>query len=216
MKRIAVFYHTRLSGGEPHIDADHAMGIMSEQMLELQRSGLEDAADKILIGVNGGDCDFLAASLLAPEKAELVQHPSHFRGELPTMFIMQKWCKENPDWYVFYHHTKGAIHKGEPLYDLWRRRMQDYGVTNWVRAISDMEAGIDSVGCHWLTPESYPGAVKAPFWGGNFWWCKSAFLNTLPPLRQTAECREQFYDAESWIGWGPRRPSVKDYYPGWP
>jgi hypothetical protein len=216
VKQIAVYYHTRLSGGDPHIDPDHAMGIMAEQMAELRRSGLEEAASRIVVGVNGGDCDFAAAAMMAPGKAELVQHPDHFRGELPTMFLMQKWAKENPDWYVMYHHTKGAIHKNEPLYDVWRHRMQDAVVTNWRRAIKDMDAGIESVGAHWLTPEGWPALVTAPFWGGNFWWAKASFLNTLPQLRQTAMSRAEFYDAESWIGWGPRRPIVKDYCPGWP
>ena len=153
---------------------------------------------------------------MAPERATVVQYPDHFRGELPTLFELQRWAKENQDWYVFYHHTKGAIHKGEPLYDAWRRRMQDIGVNHWRRAVSDLDSGIESVGGHWLTPEQFPGLVKAPFWGGNFWWAKASFLNTLPQLRQTAENRAQFYDAESWIGWGPRRPKIKDYYPGWP
>jgi hypothetical protein len=132
------------------------------------------------------------------------------------MFIMQKWCKENPDWYVMYHHTKGAIHKGEPAYDVWRRRMQTACVTKWKEAIADMDSGIDSVGAHWLTPEGWPDRVKSPFWGGNFWWAKASFLNTLLQLRQTATTRAEFYEAESWIGLGPRRPVVKDYCPGWP
>ncbi len=216
MSKIAVFYHTRLSGGSPHIDFDHASNIMAEQMSELIASGLAESADKLLIGVNGGDGDFVAASCMAPPNAEMVQHDGRFRGELPTMYIMQSWCRQNPDAYVFYHHTKGAIHKGEPMYDLWRQRMQDCGVTNWRRAVKDLDDGYDSVGCHWLTPEQFGPSVKAPFWGGNFWWAKAQFLNTLPQLRQTAENREQFYDAESWIGWGPRRPKVRDHYPGWP
>ncbi len=216
MNPIAVFYHTRLSGGDPHIYFDHASNIMAEQMHDLVTSGLADAADKILIGVNGGIGDFVAASCMAPPKAEVLQHPDIFRGELPTMYIMQQWCKTNPEAYVFYHHTKGAIHKNEPMYDLWRRRMQDCGVINWKRAVKDLDEGIESVGCHWLTPEQFGASVKAPFWGGNFWWAKAKFLNTLPQLRQTATTRAEFYDAESWIGWGPRRPIVKDYYPGWP
>jgi hypothetical protein len=216
MRKLSVWYHTRLSGGQPHIDADHAMGIMAEQMNALIESGLSKAADKLFIGVNGGSADYAAACMLAPESAELVQHPDHFRGELPTMFIMQQWCRGNPDAYVMYHHTKGAIHKGEPMYDLWRRRMENIVVWNWRQCVADLEQGTEAVGGHWLTPERFGPSVRAPFFGGNFWWAKAEFLNTLPQLRQTAENREQFYDAESWIGWGPRRPVVKDYYPGWP
>jgi hypothetical protein len=216
MREIAVFYHTRLSGGDPHIDFDHASNIMAEQMQELIATGLAEAASKLLIGVNGGMHDFCAAACMAPPNAEMVAHPNHFRGELPTMFIMQQWCRSNPSAYVMYHHTKGAIHKGEILYDAWRKRMMNCCTSNWRQCIKDLDEGYESIGCHWLTPEQFGPAVKAPFWGGNFWWAKASFLNTLPQLRQTADTREQFYDAESWIGWGPRRPLVKDYYPGWP
>lgn len=216
MKPISVFYHTRLSGGDPHIDFDHAFGIMKEQMDALKASGLEDAADEIYVGVNGGEFDQMAAAELAPKKAKLLLHPATYRGELPTLFYLQQWLPAHLSWHVFYHHTKGAIHKGEPAYDAWRRRMQAVGVENWSRAVANLEGGYESVGAHWLTPQQWPHLVNFPFWGGNFWWATAAFLSTLPPMPQTANTREEFYLAESWIGRGPRPPRVIDYNPGWP
>lgn len=216
MKPLAVFYHCRLSGGDPHIDFDHAFGIMTEQMAALKKSGLEAQASHIMVGVNGGEFDTIAASTLAPSKAQLISWPEHFRGELPTLNHLQKWLPGHEDWYVLYHHCKGAIHKGEVAYDIWRRRMQSATVDNWHQAVSDMDQGIESVGAHWLTPEQFPHLVSSPFWGGNFWWAKAKFLMTLPPMPETANSRPEFYLAESWIGRGPRRPTVRDYYPGWP
>lgn len=216
MKPLAVFYHTRLSGGDPPIDFDHAFGIMEEQMGALKRSGLEDAADSIYIGVNGGEFDFIAAGELAPKKAVLIRHPDHFRGELPTLNYLQKWLPGHEDWYVLYHHCKGAIHKGEGAYHAWRRRMQSATVDNWQRAVEAMDNGSESVGAHWLTPEQWPSLVGSPFWGGNFWWAKASFLLTLPTIPETATTRAEFYIAESWIGSGPHRPIVTDYHPGWP
>ena len=185
-------------------------------MSALKNSGLQRAASHIMVGVNGGDFDAIAAAQLMPPEANLIQWPAHFRGELPTLNHLQKWLPDHPDWYVLYHHCKGAIHKGELAYDVWRRRMQAATVDTWTRAISDMDNGIDSVGAHWLTPEVYPSMVTSPFWGGNFWWATSNFLSTLPPMPETATTRAEFYLAESWIGRGPRRPIIKDYCPGWP
>lgn len=216
MSKIAVFYHCRLSMGQPHIDFGHASAIMAEQMLALKNSGLADAADYMLVGVNGGGADACAAASMAPEKAEVVEYPRTTRGEHPTLHRLQKWLGDHPDWYVMYHHCKGAIHKGEPQYDNWRRRMEKVCVHEWRRAVKDLDSGVDSVGAHWLTPEQFPSLVKSPFWGGNFWWAKASFLATLPPMPETAHTRPEFYFAESWIGLGPRRPSVRDYCPGWP
>lgn len=216
MKPIAIFHHSRLSGGEPHIDLGHAVGIFEEQMIDFAISGLMEAARFVYFGVNGGPSDHAAASSMAPEKAIVIEHPIGARGELPTLWDMQQWLPAHQDWYVYYSHLKGAIHKGEPMYDLWRQRMQHACVTKWEQCVSDLEKGADAVGIHWLTPEQFGPAVKAPFFGGNFWWAKASFLLTLPPIKKTAITRADFYDAESWIGWGPRRPKIVDYYPGWP
>jgi hypothetical protein len=216
MKPIAVFYHCRLSGGDPFIHVDHAAQIMNEQMTALEFSGLADAAQEIYIGVNGGHQDATLAKLLATPKATVIEHPGHYRGEHPTLNYLVNWLQNHRDWYVLYHHTKGAIHKGEIAYDVWRRRMQDVVVLNWRRSVQDLDNGMDSVGAHWLTPEQFGHLVKSPFWGGNFWWAKAEFLLTLPPMPVTANSRPEFYYAESWIGLGPRRPKVKDYIPGWP
>lgn len=213
---IAIFHHSRLSGGDPHIDLDHAVGIFEEQMRDFRDSGLMDEASHVHFGVNGGPSDYMAACMMAPEKAKVVEHPLHFRGENPTMLAMQKWAASNQDCYIYYSHLKGAIHKGEPLYAVWRRRMQDACVVNWRRCVDDLNKGADAVGCHWLTPEQFGPAVAAPFFGGNFYWCTANFMATLPLLPETSVTRADMYACESVIGWGPRRPRIVDYWPGWP
>lgn len=214
--KIAIFYHTRLSGGEPHIDFDHASGIMAEQMDALEKSGLMDATSHMLIGVNGGMADAAAAAMLSPDKATLTAFPEEYRGELPTLYLLRLWAIENPGWAVFYHHTKGAIHLWEPFYANWRRCMERVCVWNWQRCIDDLQRGADSVGAHWLTKERFPGQISTPFWGGNFWWATSDYLATLPEMPRTAVHRTDFYQAETWISTGPRLPRVSTYADHWP
>lgn len=210
--KIGVFYHCRLMGGDPPIDMEHATNIMVEQMLALKIHFLDDAASFILCGINGDGMEMLEE--VAPKKA-IIQNYVDGRGELPTLNLLAEWCKQNPDAIVLYHHTKGAIHKGETMYDDWRTCMERHLVFNWKNCVEELKT-VESVGCHWMSPEKYPQYVKAPFWGGNFWWARASFINTLPPLRKNAENRQQFYDAESWIGWGPRRPTIIDHHPAWP
>lgn len=217
MKPIAIFYHCRLSGGDPPINIDHAISIMSEQMLALKSSGLLDAAEEFYVGVNGGASDAMCAKMIAPEKAVVMEYPAHSKGEQPTLHFMRKWAMNHPDWYVLYQHIKGALHPGNITWQAWRRCMQNVVVNHWQTCVGDLDSGCDTVGAHYMTPEKYgQHLVSVPYWGGNFWWAKSNFIQTLPPIADTAKERLNFYDAEAWIGRGTRRAVAKDYAPHWP
>lgn len=222
MKPIAIFYHCRMSGGDPVIHAPHATGIMLEQMDALVDYGLFNAAQEMIVGVCGGDADYQIARTLVPQKSTLspsvIKHAdsNESQGEVPTLRVMMEWIKSHPDWYVFYHHIKGATHPEGGHYVHWRHRMCHHLVKEWSKCVADLDASCDAVGCHWMTPEQFPGAVGTPIFGGNFWWAKSDFLATLPDIKTEGQLRGGFYEAEAWIGRGPRRPVVKDYHPGWP
>lgn len=214
-RKIALFHHARLSGGDPPIDFSWASSIFAEQIIALRDSGLTDAASEIYIGVNGGEQDAFAAQSMAPEKAQVIQHPDDARGELPTLNLMWNWARKHPGWLVYYCHTKGATHHGDQLYANWRRCMERACVHNWQRCVKDLEAGAEAVGCHWLTDQKYSN-VGPPFFGGNFYWATADFLMTLPEIPRTARDRGMFYEAEVWLAKGPRLPRIRDYAPHWP
>lgn len=211
MKPIAIFYHCILSGGEPAVATDHMIAIIGEQMRALKESGLEEAAQVIVIGVNGGPHDSLLLLDIAPGKSQ-VEYNETGTAELPTMKRMQDWCREHPGWLVLYHHTKGAIHPVGSAYHRWRQCMERVVIWNWRKCVADLMTGMESVGAHWLQPEVMPFIGPWAYWGGNFWWATSDFINTLPPIDITLGR----YEAEVWIGRGPRRPRVKDYAPHFP
>ncbi len=212
MKPIAVFYHMRLMGGDPPINFDHCSTILAEQTFALNKSGLQKSATFLESGLNGEGLE-AAQSLVS---GNILHHPEG-RGEHPTLNRVREFAHAHPGWYLFYHHTKGAIHTGNEMMAGWRRCMEYHLVWQWRTCMEALDAGADSVGCHYMTPEKY-GAhlVGVPYWGGNFWWARTDFLKSLPPMMPNAIERSDFYKAETWIGEGPRRPRVVDYHPVWP
>jgi hypothetical protein len=209
---IAIFYHCILSSKERPIDPDYALSLIEVQMHALQQSGLADAASSIFVGVNGSDSDALAVACLCPPKATIICHGQGAITEIPTMTALRKWAIEHPGFYLFYHHTKGVSTPNQA--DGWRRRMEHHNVWRWRDCVLALDKGHDACGCHWLTPEQNPECIKTPMFGGTFWWAKTEYIATLPPLPEPIW--QLRYEAESWIGRGPRRPKVKDFSPGWP
>jgi hypothetical protein len=213
---IAIFYHCILSGGCIPIETDFACAIMAGQMKALDASGLLDESDELHIGVNGDEGDRDMARLFVPcPHAQYVVHGKGATTEIPTLAYLRSWLPSHPDWLVLYHHIKGVTHPGDVHSAQWRSGMEQAVVWGWRNCVRDLEHGFDSCGAHWLTPEQFPTLVdRCPFWGGTFWWATARFLLTLPPLPPATWANR--FEAESWIGRGPRRPRVKDYRPGWP
>ncbi len=212
MKPICIIYHCLLTSKERQIDFDYAIGLIEAQMAALKESELAEAASAIYVGVNGSEADALSVSLLCPEKAIIVCHGPGATTEIPTMNLLRSWLACHPDWYVFYHHTKGISTPNQA--DGWRRRMEQHNVWGWRNCVGALDSGHDACGCHWLTPEQNPGSIHTPMFGGTFWWATTQYLSTLPPLPDPVWANR--YEAESWIGRGPRRPNVRDWCPGWP
>jgi hypothetical protein len=214
MSQIAIFWHTIFSGGSRPIDTSYAAGIMADQMESLRKSGLLAATDEMIIGVNGGLEDAEIARLFAPSKARIVPHGIGSTTEIPTMNLLRQWLPGHEQWKVLYGHLKGVTHPWLPSDMAWRQRMEQACIWNWRNCVRELENGVDACGCHWLSPEKYPGQVASPFFGGTIWWSRVSHLLTLPPLPPPTW--ENRYEAERWIGRGRVRPRVKDFYPGWP
>ena len=211
MKPLAIFYHCVISGGERAIDPDYAINMMSHQMSALKESGLMAAASEFIVGVNGSEADAIAAACLCDDKATVVHHGKDSMTEIPTFQMMHEWAKQHPGWYVLYHHTKGVSSRAA---DGWRNRMEESVIWGWEDCVRWLDAGYDCCGCHWLTPAQFPGSVATPFFGGAFYWAKSDYLTTLPPLPEPTWANR--YESEVWIGKSPRVPKIKDVRPGWP
>ena len=214
--KLAIWYHSIFSGGTIPVDTGYACEIMAEQMRALKVSGLLDEADEFHIGINGDAGDRDIARMLCPcHVAQFIIHGAGATTEIPTLNHLRKWLPGHEDWYVMYHHLKAVTHPGEELYTNWRRRLEKAVVWNWRDCVRQMDNGVDSCGAHWLTPEQFPHLVVGPpFFGGTFWWSTAKYLMTLPPLPEATW--QNRFEAEKWVGRGPKLPIVKDYCPGWP
>lgn len=135
--------------------------------------------------------------------------------EQVTLNALHNWLSAPDAGAVMYCHTKGLSYEGlGPLgatghYGAaWRRSMTRHVVGQWRQCLQYLDA-VQAVGCHWINQADVPGYPDRPVFAGNFWWARTDYLQSLPPVGQ-----ETRFDAETWVGIG--RPSVHDLRPGWP
>ena len=219
---IAIFYHCLFCLGDPPEPQPHGIAVVASQIEALVNSGLVKAADEMYVGINGAEESQLFADAILPEKAVKVYHGLQCKNENRTIMLMQQMMANRPGWLVLYLHAKGFSH---PITDKmtynWRECMMHYLVRNWDVCVSSLRSGYDSCGCHWKTHQV---DGKQFLWGGNFWWAKSDFLNTLPPIELNPripvmggiDAYASRYEAEVIWSSGKRLPKVVDYHPTGP
>lgn len=218
--KIAIFFHGAFYlNGE---FAPHAFNVIQSIMNAMQASGLTDTADEIYCGVNGGEESVPFAETVFPEKAVKVYHSLECKNELRTVMLMQKTMAGRKGWKVLYFHAKGISHSpDEKMITNWRNCMLRHLVTNWLLCVNALNAGAETAGTHWL--EGQVDGTMA-LYGGNWYWVKSEFLDTLPPIENNVriplmgglDSAQSRFEAEVFISTGPRLPKIKDFHRGWP
>jgi hypothetical protein len=212
MKPIVIWYHC-LFQLEDRI-VPEAVEIVSEQMRALTQSGLVDIASEIVVGVNGGEESRIYVESMIPEKASVIYHGLQCKNECRTMTELGEWAQSNPDAYVLYLHAKGAAHPS-PLNNRWRNCMMQACVWRWRHCVDLLDHGHDAVGAHWVDWQMM--GLPQRYFAGTFFWATSRFLKTLPSIQDSARVRisgidspESRYEAEVWIGTGPKLPRIVD------
>ncbi len=222
--KIVLFYHCYLYGGDPPRVIPNAFDVVLDQMSRVRLSGLADVASEIIVGINGGEESLDLAKLIMPPKATIVIHGLHCKCENPTILLIERWLRHNQgDAYVLYFHAKSSSHDPSSDYGQfdwkWKECMMHNLIDNWRLCVNDL-AFYQAVGCHWLTDQGSDQSQN--YFAGTFWWAHAHYLRTLPSILNRAQIRatgigsvESRYEAEVWIGNGPRLPIVRDYHPGW-
>lgn len=210
---IAIFYHCLFFMGDPPALRMGAFDIVSEQMNQLEQSGLLDACSEMHVGINGGDESLEVARLVIPQKARLVMHCLKSKAENLTIVEIEKWAKSHPGWAVFYFHAKGCTHEPDSSYALnvsapWRRAMMQDLVIGWRECVAALESGADICCSHWMWNMA-DGTQHIP--AGNFLWVTSNFVLRLPSIylrdrikQSGIDSEESRYEAEVYWGNGPR------------
>lgn len=204
MNKIAIFYHTCVNIGTK----EHATSIINEQVGLMRSTGLLDAAGLFVVGVNGDESDVQYVASLMPAGAVVIGNPPETwpAGEVQTMRMMRDYSLGNPGQNILYLHMKGLSHvPGSPTHDFnrdWRHGMQNVVIKEWRHCNNLLDLGYESVGNWWNV------APNGSYWAGNFFWAKSEFLATLPPILTDGQNSGGRYEAEVWIGRGHRLPNI--------
>ena len=222
MTPIVIFYHCVFNIDGKHLPASRP--IVHEQMQLLKKSGLEDAASEIYVGINGDESSKVYANGLLPEKAKVFYHGAQCRNELRTLLLAQNWVREHKgEAYLLMLHSKGASHPPNSEYAKnmstpWRLRMMKHCVEDWRRCVMDLRM-FDAVGAHWLTEQGWD---KSQFYfAGTCYWVRASFLRTIPLVTTRQRIKdsgidslESRFEAEVVLSIGKHLPFVRSYFDG--
>lgn len=208
MKKLAIFHHVYQFGNWENIYLD--------QIKELEKSGLMDAANYLFLGVNG-------------DKAlpEISKKPNRVyynkNNNPPTEYYTLKALYDYSniqDCYCLFIHTKGVtwtateenknnlIHSSfgsyttQQLYDAkqsWRKYLEYFLIGKWEKCIQLLLL-YDTVGTEWvnwchLGGESYDISCYA----GGMWWANSEYVKKLDPNFIFNNMIMQRFACEYWI-----------------
>jgi hypothetical protein len=119
--------------------------------------------------------------------------------EHAALDLAREVAGRHPGHAVLYAHTKGITHQGEQEGERihmneWRRCMTRAVLLDWRSKLAVLE-DCDAIGEHLLTPQDFPGLVRSPFFGGNFWWANASFLRDCKLVDWSDR-----HTAETWLG----------------
>ena len=204
MKPILIFCHNYI--------AYNWYEIVDEQLKLLINSELYNNSTQINYGCYAEDkfqlykfIDLISKYDVS-NKIKIHIHPIN-DGERQTMILMQDICKNYPDAYVLYYHTKGVTSllnhtdiEGLEYSNIesWRRCLEYFNIECWRECFDTFNnnPNIDTIGALYVGDSGNPFKY---FYSGNFWWSKTLYLNNLPDIKE----RDNRMGCELWIGVNP-------------
>lgn len=158
--------------------------IVDDQFLTLQRSGLLNDCEEILVTFLGNR-KYADCLLKKNEKIRLKNfHEDIKKYERICINDIGEWSKIN-DSLVFYFHTKG-VSKPEFKENIWKwRKMMEYFLIDGYKSCLEHLQNNDVVGlslCNVGTEASIFGESHKWHFSGNFWWSKTEYIKKLLPV----------------------------------
>jgi hypothetical protein len=185
-----------------HVYADGNFSTpIREHFTEARVSGLLRVLDSVRVGMVGSVVNRervlgLFAELGVPV---MVVAEADTGWEQVTLRELHEFAKQD-DGKIFYAHTKGAWSNSR-LADTWRVSMIHDTVTRWRECVVGLNR-VQTAGPFWLKSREPEHVEHESFFAGNFWWARSDYVATLPPVKSDTR-----YRAEGWVGLN--YPSVK-------
>lgn len=191
MEKVLGFYHVCM--------VNDWYNIVKEQVSLIIKSGLYEKTEKIFVGCLGVRENKTILQRLLPEKFEIIFYNVNIQlYEVPTLSYLQSLSKRE-DFYCWYIHTKGAtsaVIYSEKNITAWRHMMEYFIIENYEKCLLTLEnPKCDACGVKVRCDSEYC------YYGGNFWWSKSVYINKLPSILDKFEKSQSRFSAESMLGW---------------
>lgn len=180
--------------------------IVEQQLAALQGSGLLGVLHWVSVHV-AGPGRRQVEQMVEPYPSIHVDPTPHSRREYEyaTLAALQDHCAAHPTSWVLYFHNKGASRtdpRQQRFVSAWRRYLEAFVLWRFRSCLAVLQAGYDTCGVQW--------ADDWAIYGGNFWWARCEYVNSLPSVRSLPQWVRHL--AESWVGLGQGFCPVSCHY----
>lgn len=208
MRPIAIFYHVLQ---KKSIHATKWEQIFCDQFNRLKDSMLYDAAKYVQINICGSE------TLPLSDNKLIVKHNAITDCEAETLTDLWLFANYNPDYAIFYFHTKGVSFLDSNDVNVlgnltsWRKYMEYFNIDLWMNNVNLLDE-YDCCGTELVEYACIGGREwTAPHYSGNFWWTNASYIKKLDPRYiHNREPNWWRWASEFWIG--TENPKMYNYY----
>lgn len=177
-------------------------GVVKDQLNLLNQTKLIDIVENIYITYLGNSASDVKWLLDNNSKFILYNHSKNYGlYEKLCLDSLLEWSKNNIS-NVLYFHTKGVSQPHNPHVWNWRKLLEYFLIDKHQECIKYLEHN-DAVGCL-LTNGGKDIKIKDEnhkyHFSGNFWWSKTEYIKTLPPIPNiNMSHNKNYWLCERWI-----------------
>jgi hypothetical protein len=179
--RLTHFYHVFADGDWQTASQEHLQALIDSELI--------DNLDDMFLGIVGSEPN---RDTVKRELPGIVIAEAETGWEQVTLNAVHEFAQTDTG-AIFYAHTKNAWARSN-VAAAWRTSMTHDTVTRWKECVYALRA-VETCGPHMMRSSLPEHREHEFFFGGNFWWARSNYVATLPPVKT-----EHRYQAEGWIG----------------
>lgn len=182
---------------------NHWKNIVNEQISSIINTNLIDKINNIYVTFIGNDKNDINWLLNIDKKIILDKFDTNpFHYEKLCLHSLLEWSHHNNS-NILYIHAKGVSRPKNKNVQNWRKMMEHFLIGNHQECIQKLNHGYDAIGCL-LTNNGNSAKIKNEnhkyHFSGNFWWSKTNYIKTLPPIPDIdLSIQKNYWLCERWI-----------------